>query len=266
MSKSVNDLWSVRLRPSVTGAVCALLLAACVHTTPHQAPPDPKNAAIANLQLGSAYMNQGELQLAKDKLDKALTQDPNNPEVHSVRAMLFERMGQPAKADAEYRTALRLAPNDPNVINNYAVYLCQNGRTDEGVKHFLLAAKNALYRTPEAAYTNAGVCLRAAKPPRDEEARGDFVKALQLRPDFADAAYQLADLEFQHGELPQSRALLDAYLANFRETPDILLLAVRVARAQNDRVGAQRYARKLQVDFPGSDQVRALAGLDHNPG
>jgi hypothetical protein len=39
-----------------------------------------------------------------------------------------------------------------------------------------------------------------------------------------------------------------------------------VARAQNDRVGAQRYARKLQMDFPGSDQTRALAGLDHNPG
>ncbi len=264
MSKSVNNLWSVPLRLSVTGAVCALLLAACVHTTPHQAPPDPKNAAIANMQLGSAYLNQGDLQLAKDKLDKAVAQDPNNPEVHSVRAMLFERMGQPAKADAEYRTALRLAPNDPNVINNYAVYLCQNGRTDDGVKHFMLAAKNALYRTPEAAYTNAGVCLRAAK--RDEEARADFVKALQLRPDFSDAAYQLADLEFQHGELPQSRALLDAYLNNFRETPDILLLAVRVARAQNDRGAAQHYARKLQTDFPGSDQVRALAGLDHNPG
>lgn len=264
MSKSVNDLWSIPLRLPVMGAACALLLAACVHTSPQQAPPDPKNAAIANTQLGSAYLNQGELQLAKDKLDKAVAQDPSNPEVHSVRAMLFERMGQPAKADAEYRTALRLAPNDPNVINNYAVYLCQNGRTDEGVKHFLEAAKNALYRTPEAAYTNAGVCLRAAK--RDEEARGDFVKALQLRPDFTDAAYQLADLEFQHGELPQSRALLDAYLGNFRETPDMLLLAVRVARAQNDRVGAQRYARKLQMDFPGSDQTRALAGLDHNPG
>ena len=44
-------------------------------------------------------MNQGDLPLAKDKLDSALKQDPNNPEVHSARAMLFERMGQPAKAD-----------------------------------------------------------------------------------------------------------------------------------------------------------------------
>src|SRR5207245_1186372 len=82
---------------------------------------------------------------------------------------LFQRMGDAPKADAEFRTALRLAPHDPEVVNNYAVYLCQNGRINDGVRHFEEAAHNALYRTPEAAYTNAGVCLRAAK--RDEEAR-----------------------------------------------------------------------------------------------
>src|SRR5256884_9672028 len=86
--------------------------------------------------------------------------------------MLFERMHNPDKADAEFRTSLRLAPHDPQVVNNYAVYLCQNGRTEEAVRRFEEAAHNALYRTPEAAYTNAGVCLRAAK--RDEEARADF--------------------------------------------------------------------------------------------
>ena len=263
MRTPVNQFRHVRLQRCLVGAVLTLALAACGGSTP-QRPSSPTNAAIANMQLGSAYMNQGELALAKDKLDKALEQDPNNPEVHSVRAMLFERMGLPAKADAEYRTALRLAPNDPNVINNYAVYLCQNGRTDEGVKRFEEAAKNALYRTPEAAYTNAGVCLRAAK--RDEAARPYFIKALQLKPNFSDAVLQLADLEFHHNEFQQARALLDAYFGNFGETPDLLLLAVRVARSQKDPLGAQRYARKLQMDYPGSDQTRALAGLDRNPG
>src|SRR5207302_1759161 len=93
--------------------------------------------------------------------------------------------------------------HDPEVVNNYAVYLCQNGRIDDGVRHFEEAAHNALYRTPEAAYTNAGVCLRAAK--RDEEARADFGRALQIRPSFAEAAFQLTDLEFQHGELAPAR-------------------------------------------------------------
>jgi len=223
-----------------------------------------KEAAADNTQLGIQYMNQGNLSLAKTKLDRALEEDPGNANVHSARAMLFERMNEPAKADAEFRTALRLAPHDPDVINNYAVYLCQSGRTDEGVKRFLEAAHNALYRTPQAAYTNAGVCLRAAK--RDDEARTNFDAAIQLRPNYAEAAFQLATLDFDHGQLTAARARIDGYIDTYEATPDLLLLGVRVARAQNDAVAAQRYARRLKLDYPGSDQARALAGLDQNRG
>jgi type IV pilus assembly protein PilF len=150
------------------------------------------------------------------------------------------------------------------VINNYAVYLCQNGRTDEGVKRFLEAAHNPLYRTPQAAYTNAGVCLRAAK--RDDEARADFNAAIQLRPNDAEAAFQLATLDFDHAQLAAARSRIDGYIGNYVETADLLLLGVRVARAQGDVVAAQRYARRLQLDYPGSDQARALATLDKNRG
>src|SRR5208282_2338614 len=213
---------------------------------------------------GIQYLNQGDLNLAKLKLDRALQEDPGNANVHSARAMLFERMNLPAKADEEFRTALKLAPHDPDVINNYAVYLCQSGRTDDGVKHFLEAAHDALYRTPQSAYTNAGVCLRAAK--RDDEARLDFNAAVQLRPNDAEAAFQLAALDFDHGQLAAARTRIDGYIGNYQSTPDLLLLGVRVARAQKDAVGAQRFARHLQLDYPGSDQARALAALDHNPG
>jgi type IV pilus assembly protein PilF len=264
MSNPVNELPRVSLRLALLGVAGALLLDGCggnPGTKPHQTKTE--DAAVYNTQLGIAYLNQGELGLAKDKLDRAVLQDPSFPEAHSARAMLYERLGDNDKADDEFRTALRLAPNDPNVVNNYAVYLCQRGRTNDGVKRFEQAAKNALYRTPEAAYTNAGVCLRAAK--RDEEARVQFIKALQIKPNFSDAVLQLSDLEFQHNNLAQARQLIDNYLGNFPATPDLLFLGVRVARAQKDAVAVQRYSRKLQLDFPGSDQTRALAGLDRNP-
>jgi type IV pilus assembly protein PilF len=251
-----------RARPAAC-IVLAVLLGGCVNANPHHA-ANQRDAATYNVQLGIAYMNQGDLARAKDKLDRAFSQDPDNADVRSARGMLFERMGDAKKADEEFRSALRLAPNDPKVVNNYAVYLCQNGRTDEGVKRFLDAAHNALYTTPEAAYTNAGVCLRAAK--RDDEARAEFSRALQIRPNFAEAAYQLAELQMQHGDLTAARTTIDGFFGSFPATPDLLLLGVRVARAQGDRLGAQRYARKLQLDFPDTDQTRALAGLDHNPG
>ena len=261
MSNPVNTTSHYPLPRRLAAGALTLLLAACA--TP-QHPNKIRDAAAYNVQLGIEYLNQGDVALAKDKLDRALAEAPNSADVHSARAMLFERMHDPDKADAEFRTSLRLAPHDPDVVNNYAVYLCQTGRTDEGVRRFEEAAHNALYRTPEAAYTNAGVCLRAAK--RDDEARANFGRALQSRPSFAEAAYQLTELEFQHGELAPARAGIDTFIGSYDATADLLLLGVRVARAQGDKIGALRYARRLQLDFPGSDQARALAELDHNPG
>jgi type IV pilus assembly protein PilF len=265
MRTAPNSTARLRAAAAALSALAALVLTGCVSKSSaplHMA--SQREAAADNTQLGIQYMNQGDLNLAKTKLDRALDEDPGNANVHSARAMLFERMSQPAKADEEFRTALKLAPHDPDVINNYAVYLCQNGRTDEGVKRFLEAARNALYRTPQAAYTNAGVCLRAAK--RDEEARANFNAAIQLRPNYAEAAFQLATLDFDHGQLAAARTRIDGYIGSFAATPDLLLLGVRVARAQRDAVAAQRYARRLQLDYPGSDQARALAALDQNSG
>jgi len=243
-------------------AALALLLGGCAAQERKEA--KQREAATYNVQLGVAYMNQGDLARAKEKLDRAYSQDPDNADVRSALAMLYTRMGEKDKADAEYRAALRLAPKDPSVINNYAVYLCQVGRTDDGVKRFLEAARNPLYPTPEVAYTNAGVCLRAAK--RDEDARADFLRALQLKPNFAEAEFQLATLQYQLKELAAARAGIDAFIATYEATPDLLLLGVRVARAQGDPVAAQRFARKLQLDFPDTPQAKALAGLDRNPG
>ena len=261
MSNPVNTSSHHRLPPRLAAGALTLLLTACA-TAQH--PNKTRDAAAYNVQLGIAYLHQGDVALAKDKLDRALAEAPGSADVHSARAMLFDRMHDPEKADAEFRTSLRLAPQDPQVVNNYAVYLCQSGRTEEGVRRFEEAAHNALYRTPEAAYTNAGVCLRAAK--RDEEARADFRRALAVRPNFAEAVYQLTELQFQHGELAPARAGIDAFIGSYEATADLLLLGVRVARAQGDKVGAQHYARRLQMDFPGTDQARALAELDRNPG
>jgi type IV pilus assembly protein PilF len=221
------------------------------------------DASDYNTQLGIAYLRQGDVPLAKEKLDRALKENPENPAVHSARAMLFDRMNLPKEADSEFQTALRLAPDDPDVSNNYAVYLCQIGRPDDGVRRFEAVARNALYRTPWVAYTNAGVCLRTAK--RNADAIKNFKQALQLRPNFSEAAYQLADLEFGGGNVTDARTVVDTYLNAFEETPDLLLLGVRIARAQNDRVGVLLYSRKLRLDFPNSAQTKALAELDHNP-
>ncbi len=244
-------------------ALCAALaLGGCASTASDTR--KKSDASNYNMQLGMAYLNQGDLGLAKEKLDRAVAENPGDPNVHSAMAMLQDRLGHPELADKEFKAALNLGPRSPDVLNNYAVYLCRTGRTDEAVKSFEEAAHNALYRTPEAAYTNAGVCLRGAK--RDTQAAMSFQRALQVRPNFAEAAYQLADLDFNRGEVPEARATVDRFIGSFEPTADLLLLGVRIARKQGDRLGEEKFARRLRMDFPTSDQVRALAELNRNPG
>ena len=242
--------------------MAALALVACSSTSNNARKKG--DASNYNMQLGMAYLNQGDLGLAKEKLDRAVAENPGDPNVHSAMAMLQDRLGHPELADKEFKAALNLGPRSPDILNNYAVYLCRTGRTDEGVKSFEEAAHNALYRTPEAAYTNAGVCLRGAK--RDTQAGMSFQRALQVKPNFAEAAYQLADLDFQRGEVQDARDTVDRFMSSFDATPDLLLLGVRITRKQGDRLAEEKFARKLRLDFPASDQARALAELSHNPG
>lgn len=240
-----------------------MLLAGCVSSGGMGGPIDAKGAAEANLQLGVAYLQQGNLPLAKEKLERAAKQAPRNADVHSALAYLFERLNQPKDAEREYRLATRLAPGNSEVSNNFAVFLCRNGHTEEALRRFDAAAQDRLYRTPWAALTNAGVCLRSAK--RFDEARAKLDLALRVRPNHAEAAFQLADLQLQMGQNDAAAKTIEDFLT-MSATPDLLLLGVRVARARGDRVQRESYARRLRRDFPNSAQVRSLPELLRDPG
>jgi len=252
-------------RRGLFGALAAVLLASFLGGCANQqAIARRHDAAVYNTELGIAYMRRGELAVAQRKLDRALQENPDDPDVRSARALLFARLREPKQADREFRQAIRLAPKNPDFQNNYAVYLCSVGRIDEGVQTFIRAARNPLYMTPELAYENAGICLRSAH--RDVDAGQMFRDALAIRPNFAQALWELADIDYAHGRLAQARREIEAFLASNQETPDLLLLAVKVTRAQKDPLDAELYARRLQLDFPNSVQARALAELGRNPG
>ena len=144
------------------------------------------------------------------------------------------------------------------------MFLCRTGRVDERVKRFTGVARNKLYRSPEAGWPHAGVCLRGAGRP--DEAAEHLARALAVRPNHAEAMYQLAALDLERGMLVEARTGLDRFVDAFRPTPDLLLLGVRIARAQGDRMAEERYARRLRIEFPDSDQLRQLPTLRRNPG
>jgi type IV pilus assembly protein PilF len=249
----------------LAGVACLVLtagVAGCV-TSRSDEPSRKSDAARINVQLGIGYLQQGNLAIAKDKLERALSEDPDSADVHAALGLLDEKLGRDKEADHEYHRALSLAPQDPSMLNNYAVYLCSHGREVEGVRYFEQAATNPLYRTPWAAYTNAGVCLRSAH--HDAEAAQRFARAQQSNPTYSEAVFQASDLDLSMQRLAQARLRVDLFLLNNAATPDLLLLAWRIASAQQDPQAASRYAARLQREFPNSNQAHALASPNANP-
>lgn len=245
--------------PLVPAMAAALLLAACASTDNGGREVNNQEAAKANVQLGVAYMQQGNLQLAKDKLDRAEKQDPKSHEVQWARASLAERLGQDADAERHYQAAMRLAPGNPEITNTYAVFLCRTGQVDKALPLYEAVIRDRLYRTPWAAATNAGVCLRSDK--RAADAVPYFERALALRPDFAPAVVELADTQIALEKPDLARAAVDRFLQIGRRSADVLLLGVRASLAQGNRAAADTYARLLRRDFANTPQAQALQQL-----
>lgn len=237
----------------------ALLLASCTTSSSNGRAVDNKEAARANTQLGVAYLRQGNMNQAKEKLEKAEKQDPRSHEVQYALALFSERMNQPADADRHYQAALKLAPNNGEVTNAYAVFLCRSNKIDAAQRLFDEVVRNQLYATPWVAATNAAVCLRADK--RNADAVPWLERAIALRPDYYPAVVELGDLHIANNEPQKARSAVDSFLSIGRKSAEVLLVGVRAAMAQGDRAAADIYARLLRRDFPNTQAAGALPQL-----
>jgi len=244
------------------GLLAALLLAGCISSGP-QFPGDKVSMTQAsqyNTQLGMAYLQQGNRDLAMQKLQKAIKQNPDNADAYVGLGLLYDSIGDTDKAQDAYEKALDKAPDDPDVQNNYAVFLCQHGKQRKSLKYFLEAAQNPLYSTPDAAYTNAGVC--ASQIPDMKIAEQYFRKALDINPIFPGALYQMARVSYRQKKYLQARAFIERFgSAASHPRPEVLLLGVKTERALGNMQNAAMYASKLRKLFPNSPQAQQLEQL-----
>ncbi len=250
----------------LAGAAAALILGACVSTSSTPGGKvSLKQASEYNVQLGIAYMQQGRRDLAMQKLQLALQQDADNANAYMAIGLLYNSTGDVERADDNFRTALRKAPNNPQIQNNSAVFLCQHDKPQESEKYFLEAAQNPLYPTPEAAYNNAGVC--ANKIPDKTAAAQYFRRALDINPNFPDALYQMAQLSYDQKQYQDAQFYIQRFTSvSPQPRPEVLLLGVRIEAALGNQQGAAAYAKKLRLLFPNSSETQQLDQSYNNAG
>jgi len=237
-----------------------LCVAACSHNNGfHKA--SPKVTAATNMQLAIEYMKLGKLAAARDFIEQALSEDPTNPDVQMTAGLVYVRLNDMPKAERAYATGYRLGKGDPNIQNTYASFLCSTGKAVEGEKLFAEVARSPLYQTPEVALTNAGVCVRTTGDLVDAEKY--FNRALAIRPNYAEAMLQLGNIAFDQGDAALALDMVTRYLAVNPPTPEVLWLGLRAERKLGDSAAAAAYARRVQSEFPDSQQALMMrSGVD----
>ena len=86
---------------------------------------------------------------------------------------------------------------------------------------------------------------------------------MAIRPNMPEALLQLGNLAIDRGDGATAIDLVQRYLAVNPPTPEMLWLGFRAERNLNDSTAAAGYARRVQTEFPNSEQAQMMrSGVD----
>jgi len=235
-------------------ALLLLVLGGCASTSDND---NSAASAKVHTELAGLYYERAQLGIALDELEQALRADSDYAPAYGVRGLVRMALREDKEAESDFRKALRIDELDSNTQNNYGWFLCQRGREEESIPHFLSALKNPLYRTPALAYLNAGLCSRRME--KNKDAEEFFRKALTVQPGMKDALYGLAELSFTDANYAQAKQYFSRFSsANDNMTAEQLWLGVRIQRMTKDRNAEASFSIQLRKRFPDAKETRIM--------
>ena len=241
----------------IAWGLSVLLLQGCASTASSERVTPGEDAAIANMNLGAGYLKQGRLDLAVQRLQRALKEDPRLAQAHTTIALAYDQLNSLDDAEEHYKRATQLEPNNAASANAYAVFLCnRENRWSAAEPYFKRAGENPTYGTPEVPYTNAGVCARSAG--QLDKAEEYFRAALTRNPTYPDALTGMIELSYDQKNYLQARAFMQRYLDVQQPNAPLLLICFNVEQELKNEPAAERCADQLRTQFPQSPEVAQL--------
>jgi type IV pilus assembly protein PilF len=217
-----------------------------------------KRAAI-RLQLAIGYYQDGKLEVALDEVKQAIAANPGLADAYGVRALIYTAMGELALAEENYQRALRLAPRNPELSNNYGSFLCQNGRPAQGIAYFEAALKNPAYQSPVKALLNAGSC--SLKTRNFDAAERYLLDALRYEPELPTTNANLARVYYERRDYARAGFFINRLKAAAKLdalSADVLWLAIKVERKLGEKASEASMVTQLRRRHPGSAEYAAF--------
>ena len=251
------------------GGVCVLLaslLGACSSDGGMRSASEPVSSASsvgkararakAHTELAAQYFQDKAMAIALEEVGIALNADPSYAPVYNVRGLIQMYLKENDAANENFLKALSLAPNDPEINNNYGWFLCQTGKENESFRYFISAVKNTLYQTPEKSLVNAGTCSLRINDVKGAEEY--YQKALAIGRNTSIALLPLAQLQYKKADYHEARHYLSEYHRLVIPHAESLWLGIRIERKLENRSAETDLSAQLRRRFPDSKESRDM--------
>lgn len=240
----------------------SLLLVACTTTTTTEVEQTPtrqtskanlKEASELNTQLAIGYIQRDQYKAAKDKLEKAIEQNPNNVVAYKTLAYLYALLGVKDEAENKYKEALDLKPDDPDLLNSYGAFLCSIGKNNEAQEQLQRAYSDPFYESAYLAQSNAGSCY--VKQQEYAKAEKLLRQSLRSQPNLPGSLLSMAEVGVNTERYLMARAYIQRYHAIKPASAESLWIQIQAEKALGAKEHYMKYARQLISDFPDSDEA-----------
>ena len=226
-------LCSGRVSRFLVVAFAACLLTSCITTTTggFNVKPSEEQALQDYIQLAIAYYDANDLTGARRHVNNAMDLNDRHTDVYTMLALIFQREGDFAEAEVNFRRAISLDRNNSRARNNYAVLLFRMERFEEAYEQLELVTADSNYEGRAIAFENLGRAAQRAG--RRSDAETAFLRALQLNANLYVSSLELALLRFENRDWSGARQSFQQYLTtvdfyNIPHTPRALLAGIQI--------------------------------------
>ena len=216
--------------------------------------------ALGHYNLGNLLRESGRLEQAVTAYREAIRHKPDQFAAWYNLGIALKALGRTEEAIDAYGEAIRRKPDHADAINNLGVALRTASRLDEAEAAFRRALAIKEFALP---YANLGGVFRERQKPK--EAIAALEKCLALRPGFATAARELAEVYADQDQLAAAEKALRRMLEhthNDRKAQISGLEGLAKILKDEDKLSeaVEIFATILRLD---PEHAEALAGLCH---